>query len=167
MNLNIFVPIRHFGNWCHTSENIHIKMVLSNSFEIKCLVLPSLEQYKFSHYQNQCNCSLSALGLKGEMIMVTALSFPRDRVAANKSGCKGCSGVFQKPKGWRMSPAKRNLMYSQYLYHHILPSQAEQMSFQGGQRNPMGRTALWRCLLLSADQQETGAFSKITEIEKN
>lgn len=43
MNLNIFLPIRRFGNLCHTSENTHIKMVLSNSFEIKCLVLPSLE----------------------------------------------------------------------------------------------------------------------------
>lgn len=25
--------------------------------------------------------------------MVTALSFPRDHMAAEKSGCKGCSGV--------------------------------------------------------------------------
>lgn len=155
MNLNIFLPIRHFGNLCHTAENTHIKMVLSNSFEIKCLVLPSLEQYKFSHYQNQYNCSLSALGLKGEMSMVTALSFPRERAAAEKSGCKqeqGCSGVFWKPKVWRMSPAEGSLMKSsctQCLYHCSL--QAEELSFQGGERNPMGRTAL--CLLTTRRQE--------------
>lgn len=39
-----------FGNLYHTPENTHIKMVLSNSSEIKCLVLLSLEYYKFSHY---------------------------------------------------------------------------------------------------------------------
>lgn len=36
---------------------------------------------------------------------------------------------------------------------------------QGENRNPMGRTALWRCLLLPVSSWMTRTFSKITELK--
>jgi len=39
MNSNIFLPIRCFGNLCRTSENTHIKMVLS-ALKLNALCFP-------------------------------------------------------------------------------------------------------------------------------